>query len=145
MKLNQLSLFLENRPGRLIEPTRLLAAEGINVMTLCLADTAEFGILRLIVQDPERAAQVLNDAGWAVNLTEVVAVEVPDQPGGLAEVLEVFEQAGLNVEYVYAFTLRREDRAILVFRFQQPDQAIAVLEASGHKVVDAERLAALVG
>jgi hypothetical protein len=145
MKLNQLSLFLENRPGRLIEPTRLLAAEGINVMTLCLADTAEFGILRLIVQDPERAARVLDDGGWAVTVTEVVAVEVQDQPGGLAEVLEVFEQAGLNVEYVYAFTLRREDRAILVFRFQEPDQAISALEASGHKVVDAERLATLVG
>jgi len=144
MKLNQLSLFLENRPGRLIEPTRLLAAEGINVMTLCLADTAEFGILRLIVQDPERAARVLDEGGWAVTVTEVVAVEVQDQPGGLAEVLEAFEQGGLNVEYVYAFTLRREDRAILVFRFQEPDQAISVLEASGHKVVDAERLAALV-
>jgi hypothetical protein len=145
MKLTQLSLFLENRPGRLIEPTRLLAAEGINVMTLCLADTAEFGILRLIVADPGRAAEVLNAAGWAVTLTEVVAVEVEDQPGGLAEVLGVFEQAGLNVEYVYAFALRRDDRAILVFRFQDPEQAIAALAKSGHRVLDAERLQALVG
>ena len=145
MKLTQLSLFLENRPGRLIEPTRLLAAEGINVMTLCLADTAEFGILRLIVQDPARAAEVLNAAGWAVNLTDVVAVEVHDQPGGLAEVLEVFEQSELNVEYVYAFTLRCDDRAILVFRFQEPEQAIKALQASGHQVLDAERLEALVG
>jgi hypothetical protein len=145
MKLTQLSLFLENRPGRLIEPTRLLAAEGINVMTLCLADTAEFGILRLIVADPGRAAEVLNTAGWAVTLTEVVAVEVEDQPGGLAEVLGVFEQAGLNVEYVYAFALRRDDRAILVFRFQDPEQAIAALAKSGHRVLDAERLQALVG
>lgn len=145
MKLTQLSLFLENRPGRLIEPTRLLAAEGINVMTLCLADTAEFGILRLIVADPGRAAEVLNAAGWAVTLTEVVAVEVEDQPGGLAEVLGVFEQAGLNVEYVYAFALRRDDRAILVFRFQDPEQAIAALAKSGHRVLNAERLQALVG
>ncbi|MBK5930074.1 ACT domain-containing protein [Halochromatium salexigens] len=145
MKLTQLSVFLENRPGRLIEPTRLLAAEGVKIMTLCLADTAEFGILRLIVQDPAHAAEVLDAAGWSVTLTEVVAVEVHDQPGGLAEVLGVFEQAGLNVEYVYAFTLRREDRAILVFRFQQPDQAIAALHARGHQVLDAERLEALVG
>ena len=143
MKLTQLSLFLENRPGRLIEPTRLLAAEGINVMTLCLADTAEFGILRLMVHDPERAARVLEAAGWAVTRTEVVAVEVPDQPGGLAEVLAVFEAEGLNIEYVYAFTLRCEDRAILVFRFQEPDRAIPALQAQGHQVVDAERLGAL--
>jgi hypothetical protein len=114
-------------------------------MTLCLADTAEFGILRLIVADPGRAAEVLNTAGWAVTLTEVVAVEVEDQPGGLAEVLGVFEQAGLNVEYVYAFALRRDDRAILVFRFQDPEQAIAALAKSGHRVLDAERLQALVG
>jgi hypothetical protein len=144
MKLNQLSLFLENRPGRLIEPARLLAAEGINIVTLCLADTAEFGILRLIVRDTERAVQALEAAGWAVTQTEVVAVEVQDQPGGLAEVLGVFEAAGLNVDYVYAFTLRHSDRAVLVFRFQSPDQAIAALQAAGHQVVDAERLEALI-
>jgi hypothetical protein len=145
MKLNQLSLFLENRPGRLIEPSRLLAEQGLNIMTLCLADTAEFGILRMIVREPERAAQVLEGGGWAVNQTEVVAVEVPDQAGGLAEVLEVLERAGLNIEYVYAYTLRRADRAILVFRFQQPDQAITALQAAGHQILDAERLDALVG
>ncbi len=145
MKLNQLSLFLENRPGRLIEPSRLLAAEGINIMTLCLADTAEFGILRMIVREPERAVAVLEAAGWVVNQTEVVAVEVPDEPGGLASVLEVFAKAGLNLEYVYAFTLRRADRAILVFRFEDPDQAIDVLQQTGQQVVDAERLDALVG
>lgn len=145
MKLNQLSLFLENRPGRLIEPVRLLAAEGVNVVTLCLADTAEFGILRLIVHEPERAVRVLEAAGWAVNQTEVVAVEVNDQPGGLAEVLGIFETGGLNVDYVYAFTLRHGERAVLVFRFQDPDQAIATLRDSGYQAVDAERLEALVG
>ena len=145
MKLNQLSLFLENRPGRLIEPARLLAAEGIDIVTLCLADTAEFGILRLIVRETERAVQALEAAGWAVTQTEVVAVEVQDQPGGLAEVLGVFEAAGLNVDYVYAFTLRHSDRAVLVFRFQNPDQAIAALQSAGQRVVDAERLEALIG
>lgn len=140
MKLQQLSLFLENRPGRLGAPLEAIAAEGINLMTLSLADTAQFGILRLIVREWERAKQVLEQAGWVVNLTEVVAVDVPDRPGGLAEALKVLESAGLNIEYMYAFSLRRGDKAILIFRFEDPDQAIKFLQDSGLHVVDAEEL-----
>ena len=140
MKLQQLSLFLENRPGRLGAPLEAIAAEGINLMTLSLADTAQFGILRLIVREWERAKQVLEQAGWVVNLTEVVAVDVPDRPGGLAEALKVLESAGLNIEYMYAYSLRRADKAILIFRFEDPDQAIAFLQGAGLHVVDAEEL-----
>jgi hypothetical protein len=140
MKLQQLSLFLENRPGRLGAPLEAIAAEGINILTLSLADTEQFGILRLIVREWERARQVLGEAGWVVNLTEVVAVDVLDRPGGLAEALKVLEGAGLNIEYMYAYSLRRADKAILIFRFEDPDRAIEVLQGAGLHVVDGEEL-----
>lgn len=140
MKLNQLSVFLENRPGRLGAPLEAIAAEGINIRTLSLADTAQFGILRLIVREWEQARRVLESAGWVVNLTEVVAVDVPDRPGGLAETLRVLEGAGLNIEYMYAFSLRRGEKAILIFRFEDPDRAVAVLQQAGIQVVDGEEL-----
>lgn len=140
MKLQQLSVFLENRPGRLGAPLELIAAEGINILTLSLADTAQFGILRLIVRDWKLAKRVLEQAGWVVNLTEVVAVDVVDRPGGLAGVLKILEGAQVNIEYMYAFSLRREDKAILIFRFEDPDRAIEHLLAAGVKVVEAEEL-----
>ena len=140
MKLQQLSLFLENRPGRLGAPLEAIAAEGINILTLSLADTEQFGILRLIVRESERARHILDEAGWVVNVTEVVAVDVPDRPGGLAEDLKVLEGAGLNIEYMYAYSLRRADKAILIFRFEDPDRAVEVLQAAGLHVVDGEEL-----
>ncbi len=140
MKLQQLSLFLENRPGRLGAPLEAIAAEGINILTLSLADTEQFGILRLIVREWEQARHILEQAGWVVNLTEVVAVDVLDRPGGLAEALKVLEGAGLNIEYMYAYSLRRADKAILIFRFEDPDRAIEVLQGAGLHVVDGEEL-----
>jgi hypothetical protein len=143
MKLQQLSLFLENRPGRLGAPLGTLAKAGINILTLSLADTAQFGILRLIVRDGDQAKQVLEDAGWVVNLTEVVAVGVPDRPGGLAQVLSVLEGAGLNVEYLYAFSMRDGDEAILILRFEDPDRAIRILLDKGLHVIEGDRLLTL--
>lgn len=140
MKLQQLSLFLENRPGRLGAPLEAIAAAGINILTLSLADTAQFGILRLIVQEWDQAKRVLEEAGWVVSLTEVVAVDVQDRPGGLAEVLKVLEGAELNVEYMYAFSVRRGDEAMLIFRFEDPDRAIDVLKSAGLNVVDGDEL-----
>lgn len=144
MKLQQVSLFLENRPGRLGAPLEAIANAGINILTLSLADTAQFGILRLIVREWDQARQVLEDAGWVVNLTEVVAVDVHDRPGGLAEVLAALEGDGLNIEYMYAFSLRRGGKAILIFRFEDPDRAIQVLHDKGLHVVDGEELFSLV-
>jgi hypothetical protein len=135
MKIHQLSLFLENKPRQMIGPCRALARAGINIRTLTLADTKQFGILRLIVSDWQKAQQVLKDAGYVVNVTEVVAVEVSDRPGGLAQVLEAFQQGEVNVEYMYAFTFGREDKAVLIFRFDQPDAAIRRLQAAGINVV----------
>ena len=136
MKIQQLSLFLENRPGQILEPCRLLAANGIDIRTLCVADTQQFGILRMIVSDWKKADQLLKEAGWVVNVTEVVAIEVPDRPGGLADVVELFEGSGVNIEYMYAFTFGRADTAVLIFRFDKPDAAIEKLQAAGLNVVD---------
>ncbi len=135
MKIHQLSLFLENQPGQLIGPCRLLAGAGIDIRTLTLADTQEFGILRMIVSDWQRGAQLLEDAGFVTNVTEVVAVEVPDRPGGLAELIEVFEAGDVNIEYMYAFTFGRQGKAVLIFRFDKPDAAIAMLQDAGINVV----------
>jgi hypothetical protein len=135
MKIHQLSLFLENKPGQVTEPCRLLGQAGINIRTLTLADTEEFGILRFIVSDWEKGAQLLQEAGYVVNVTEVVAVEVPDRPGGLAELLGIIEQTGINVEYMYAFTFGRGDTAVMIFRFDNPDAAIAQLQSAGINIV----------
>jgi hypothetical protein len=135
MKIHQLSLFLENKPSQLTEPCRLLATAGVDIRTLTLADTEQFGILRLIVSDWEYGARLLEQAGYVVNVTEVVAVEVPDRPGGLAEVLAVFDGTDTNIEYMYAFTFGRGDTAVLIFRFNNPDAAIEQLQFAGINVV----------
>jgi hypothetical protein len=136
MKIHQLSLFLENKPGQMTPPCRVLADAGIGIHTLTLADTQQFGLLRLIVTDWENGRAILQQAGYLVNVTEVVAVEVADRPGGLAGLLELFEGSGINIEYMYAFTFGREDKAVLIFRFDQPDAAIERLRAAGINVVE---------
>ena len=140
MKINQLSVFLENKPGQLSEPIRALADAGINILTLSLADTQQFGIMRLVVKEWEKARDVLKKVGAVVKVTEVVAIEVVDRPGGLASVLEVIESGGMNIEYMYAFTFRREDRAVMVLRFDEPDKAIAVLQKNKVKVISQAEL-----
>ena len=136
MKIHQLSLFLENKPGHLYSVARALAVAKINILTLSLADTQQFGILRLIVKDPAKAKGVLEKAGCVVNVTEVVATEVTDRPGGLAEILGVIHAAGINIEYMYAFPFVRGEKAVLIFRFDQPDAAIARLGEKGVNVLE---------
>jgi hypothetical protein len=146
VKIRQLSLFLENRPGQLRFPAKVLGEAGIDILTMSLADTQQFGILRLVVKDTERAKKVLADAGVVVNVTEVLAVDVPDRPGGLASVLEAFEKAGLGVEYMYPSPWRERGKtATLLFRLEDPDRAAKVLEASGVKLVSSEELFARAG
>jgi hypothetical protein len=129
-------LFLENQPGQIVNPCRLLAGEGINIRTLSVADTKQFGILRMIVSDWAKAAQLLKDAGYVVNVTEVVAIEVPDHPGGLSNLLEVLDNGAVSIEYMYSFPFGRGDTAVMIFRFDQPDVAIKLLQAAGISVVD---------
>lgn len=136
MKLKQLSIFLENKPDQLILPIQALARAGISISTLCLADTKEFGILRLIIEEHERAKEVLTDSGCVVNECEVLAVEVPDRPGGLAGILQAVTNEQLNLEYMYAFSFGSAGKALLVFRFDDPDKAAAVLTTRGVNVLD---------
>ena len=135
MKIKQLSLFLENKPGALSRPVRLLAKAKFNILTLSIADANQFGILRLILRDWENAKKLLEKNGFLVRVTDMVAVEVADQPGGLSKILDVVEKAGLNVEFMYAFTEKRESKAILVFRFDDPDNAIKILQKRKVNVV----------
>ena len=140
MKINQLSLFLENKPGHLNAICRTLAEAKINIVTLSLADTQQFGIVRLIVAEWEKAKQILEQANYVVNVREVVAAAVPDKPGGMAEILDVVGKAGVNIEYMYAFAFRHGAEAVLVFRFDNADTAIGALKAAGHNVLDAVTL-----
>ena len=140
MKIHQLSLFLENKPGRLSEPCKILAEAGINILTLSLADTQQFGILRLIVRDWEKAKAVCEQAFCVVAMTEVVAIEVDDHPGGLADVLTSIEAGGINIEYMYAFTFRSGDKAVIVFRFDNADAAVELLRARGINVIGSVEL-----
>lgn len=143
MKVEQLSIFIENKSGRLAEVAGILGDAGINIRSLSLADTSDFGILRLIVNDVEQAKAVMKEKGFTVNKTEVVAVEVPDQPGGLAAILKVLDRERINVEYMYAFVERCGDNAVIIFRFDEPDQAIAALQGSSFNILDGERLYSL--
>jgi hypothetical protein len=135
MKIKQLSLFLENKPGALSRPVWLLARAKFNIVTLSIAEANQFGILRLILRDWENAKKLLEKNGFLVRVTDMVAVEVADQPGGLSKILAVVEKAGLNVEFMYAFTEKRGGKAILVFRFDDPDNAIKILQQSKVNVI----------
>ncbi len=131
MTVEQLAVFLENKSGRLAEVSRILAEHDINIRALSVADTIDFGILRIIVNKVETTREILRKHGFTVGKVRVAAVEVEDRPGGLASVLEVIRQAGINVEYMYAFVHRNGSRATLIFRFDDMDRAVEVLEQAG--------------
>lgn len=135
MKIQQLSIFAENKPGHLAGPCRLLAEQGVDIRALSVADTQRFGILRLIVSDAAKATKILEAAGHVVKATEVLAVEVPDKPGGLAQVLTALESTPVNIDYMYAFPFGHLGKAVLIFRFADPDAAIQVLQAKGVPVL----------
>jgi hypothetical protein len=131
MKVKQLSLFLENKPGALSRPVTLLAKAKFNILTLSIADTQQFGILRFIVREWEKAKRLMEKEGFVVKVSDMVAIEVADQPGGLAKILVTLEKAGVNLEYMYGFTLKTEGKGVLAFRFDDPDSAIASLKKAG--------------
>ncbi len=137
MKIKQLSLFIENKPGHLDRICADMEKHNINITTLSLADTKDFGILRLIVAHPLEAKAILEKEGHIVNVTEVVAIEVPHKPGGLAKILEIAKDANINIEYMYGFAGNTSTgSAALIFRFDNPDKAIEKLESAGISGVD---------
>lgn len=140
MKVEQISIFLENRAGRLEEVTRTLSEAGVSIRALSLADTSDFGILRLIVSDHEKAKAALKENGFTVGRTSVVAVEVDDRPGGLNMILQILSAGGVNVEYMYAFVQQSSKTAIIVFRFDKTDQAIELLGQKGIKIIPGSTL-----
>ncbi|MDJ0622915.1 MAG: ACT domain-containing protein [Desulfocapsaceae bacterium] len=143
MKVEQIAIFLENKSGRLSEITGVLADNNINIRSLSLADTADFGILRLIVDKVEKAERVLKEGGFTVGKTNVIAVEVPDRVGGLASVLKVLEKAQLNVEYMYAFVNKSGENAVMIFRFEETDEAIKILQDAGITILSGAQICAL--
>lgn len=137
MKIRQISIFLENKPHQLSILCRALSDAKINMVTLSLADTSDFGIARLVVSDVEASQRVLSAKGFAVNVCEVVAVCVPDRPGGMAGVMEVLDAAGVNIEYSYALDVDRTIReAVIVFKFSDNAKAEAALQATGYRMLD---------
>ena len=127
MGINQLSVFLENTTGRICEVTRTLAKTGINLRAISIADTADFGILRLIVDKTEEAAKVLASAGFTIRQTEVAAVEVDDVPGSLAVLMELFQKSGINIEYLYASLEGRNGKAVVIFKLEDHEKGLALL------------------
>ncbi|MFZ7125590.1 MAG: ACT domain-containing protein [Desulfobacterales bacterium] len=140
MRAEQISIFLENKTGRLSEVTQTLAEAGVNIRALSLADTSDFGVLRLIVDNNEKAKAALKARGFTMGKTNVVAVEVPDKPGGLHGILQVLQDSGINVEYMYAFVQQSGSNAVMIFRFDNTDQAVRVLQKAGHTVIEGSRL-----
>lgn len=140
MQVEQISVFLENRAGRLAEVSSILAEAGVNIRALSLADTSDFGVLRLIVDNNEKAMETLKIAGFTVGKTNVVAVEVEDRPGGLHKILDVLFKSGINVEYMYAFVQQSGNNAVMIFRFDQTGKAINVLAESDIKTIDGKTL-----
>ena len=140
MYAEQISIFLENRSGRLAEVTKILSETGVNIRALSLADTSDFGVLRLIVDDNEKARNVLKEKGFTVGKTKVVAVEVPDEPGGLHHILGILGSGNVNVEYMYAFVRQSGSNAIMIFRFDNTEDAIKILTNNDVAIIKGDRL-----
>jgi hypothetical protein len=138
--VKQVSVFLENRAGRLYDVCSLLGKNNINIRALSLADTSDFGILRLIVDDPDKAIKILKDEKFTVSPTEVVAIEIDDKPGGLAGILSILNENEINVEYMYAFLAKIPEKAILIFRFENPAEVLKKLKKYNVKTISSADL-----
>lgn len=141
MIIKQLSIFVENRRGRLAEVTEALGAAGVDIRALSIADTSDFGILRLIVDRPEEAVVTLQEAGVTVCLTDVIAVGIEDTPGAFAGVVRMLSDAGIEIEYMYAFVSRSANRASMIFRVEEPDAACRLLREKGIHLLQKDEIA----
>ncbi|MGD0154284.1 MAG: ACT domain-containing protein [Thermacetogeniaceae bacterium] len=143
MPIKQISIFLENKCGRLSSVTRAIGDQGINIRAFSIADTTDFGVLRLIVNRPDETFKTLQEAGFAVSMTDVLAVEIPDHPGGLAGVLELMQDAGVNIEYMYAFSAKVSKDALAVFRVENSQIAERLIAQKGIRVLSGEEVYSL--
>ena len=140
MRAVQISVFLENKAGRLAEVTGILAEADVNIRALALADTSDFGVLRLIVNDNQKAVIALKNRGFTIGETDVVAVEVEDKPGGLHQILDILHKAGVNVEYMYAFVQQSGSNAVMIFRFDNIDEAVNILQENNLTVINGSKV-----
>lgn len=140
MVINQLSIFVENKRGRLAEITEVLAKNNIDIRALSIADTKDFGILRLIVNNPDNAAAMLKNEGFTVSLTKVICIGIDDKPGGLAKAMLILNDSEISVEYMYAFISRCEEDAYVILRVEDNDRAISVLTGNGFKVMKSDEI-----
>jgi hypothetical protein len=135
MQIKQISVFLENKTGRLGDVTRVLSQAGINIRAISIADTADFGILRLIVDKSDEALKALSDAGFTTRDTNVVAVEVNDTPGSLATVMELFQKSQVNIEYLYASLEGQTGKAVVIFKMEDPERGLKIVKENGLSMV----------
>lgn len=140
MSVKQISVFIENKQGRLVAVTSCLAAKGVNILALAAADTTDYGILRLIVDQPQAAYRALKEANFTVRETEVLAAEVDDAPGGLNRMLKVLEEERINVEYIYSFFGNRVSRALNILKVDDAERAAVALEQAGFRLLSAEEV-----
>lgn len=140
MTINQISVFLENKVGQLAQVCKVLADNGVSLVTLSLAETQDFGIARLIVDNHEKAETVLRTNKFLVKTTPVIAVTVPDRPGGMAQVVSTLSEKGCDIEYSYAFASSNNEQAVLVFRFKNEDQSKTVLTEAGFTTISENQL-----
>lgn len=138
MSVKQISAFVENKPGQLAKFTDVLTQHGVDMRALSLAETEDFGIVRIITDDSYKTACVLKDAGYIFSITPVIAVEIPDTPGGLNKVLHLLNDKGINIEYTYAFTARKQNTAYMIFRVTDNEAASEVLKSNGISMLDLE-------
>lgn len=140
MFVKQISVFLENKSGRLAEVTSILGDSNIDISALSIADTTDYGILRLIVNKPEKAEEVLRSNGLTMSVTSVIAIGVKDEPGGLAKALRVLESGGIEIEYMYAFVSKREEEAMVIIKTGTPEKAVDLLKNNGIDVLSSEEV-----
>lgn len=135
MTIKQISVFLENSLGRLAEVTTVIGEAGVNLRAASVADTADFGILRLVVDDPHRAIDALEKAGFTAKVTEVFGVELDDAPGGLSRVMRIFDENGVNIEYLYTSLEHKSDKVVIIFRVEDVGHCAGIIEKHGLKTL----------
>ncbi|WP_305513194.1 MULTISPECIES: acetolactate synthase [unclassified Methanobrevibacter] len=140
MKIKQLSIFLQNKMGSLSKPLEVLTVANVNIRAMCMADTSEFGILRLVVDNPEKGKQALEENNFLVKITEIIGVEMNDAPGGLASILEIIKENSIDLEYLYAFSHDKSNKAILLLHADNIDKLISILTENNIKIVPAQEV-----